>query len=290
MKWIKRLLLLALFLAVFALALTAGAYFMSRGQPEWYSRQPMDPAQLEAAAARAEHQMQRTVSWAQDQQAYAVSSARGAPTTNPSKSIDITFTQDELNGFFHKWDSTFGWKSAYSPYISDPQIALRDGRLILAAIVNDLGSVVSIELTPHLEKDQLYLSISRVLAGKLPLPTTLLTHYRQQLESAAAAQLPEWRSAAQIAQQGGANADAVSAAMTRLLIDALHNRPAPPVLFLPYSMESHPKSLPVKVTGLRIEDRTLVMTVEPLDPHERATLLEQIREPTASTATDHSTS
>ena len=277
MKWIKRLLLLTLFLAVFALALIAGAYFMSRGQPEWYTRQPMDLAQLEAAAARAERQMQRTVSWAQDQQAYAVSSARGAPSTNPSKSIDITFTQDELNGFFHKWDSTFGWSTAYSHYISDPQIALRDGRLILAATVNDLGSVVSIELTPHLEKDQLYLSISRVLAGKLPLPTALLSHYRQQLESAINTKLPDWRNGADIAPQGGANPDAVPAAMSQLLLDALQDRPAPPVLFLPYSMQSHPKSLPVKVTDLHIEDRTLTMTVEPLDPSARAALLDHLR-------------
>src|SRR5579862_1604477 len=81
MKWKRRLLLLALFLAVFAGALTGGAWWMARGEPEWYSRSPMDPAALEAAAARAERQMQRTLSWAQDQQAYQVRSARGAPST-----------------------------------------------------------------------------------------------------------------------------------------------------------------------------------------------------------------
>src|SRR5579859_5477480 len=178
MKWKKRILLLALFLAVFAAATLGGAYWMSRGQPEWYSHKQMDPAKLEAAAARAEQQMQRTVSWAQDQQAHEVSSSRGVPSTNPSKSIDVSFSEDELNAFFRKWDSTFGWSKAYSPYISEPEIALRDGRIMFAATSNDLGSVLSIELFPRLEGDQLRLSVWRVLAGKLPLPGTFMTRYR----------------------------------------------------------------------------------------------------------------
>ena len=276
MKWTKRLLLLALFVIIFAGALLGGAWFMSRGQPEWYSRKKTDPAELEAAAARAERQVQRTLSWAQDQQAYQVSSTKGAPTTNPSKSIDVSFSEDELNGFFHKRDSTFGWSSAYSQYLSDPQIALRDGRLILAATVNDLGSVLSVELTPRLEGDQLCLSVSRVLAGKLPLPSAFWNRYRRELESMVASNLPHWRSGAEISPQGGANVDAVSAAMGNLLIDALEDRTAPPILFLPYSMQSRPKSLPVKVTDLRIEARTLTMTVEPLDAQERAKLLQKI--------------
>src|SRR4051794_24812291 len=97
MKWKKRLLLIALFLAVFAGAFVGAAYWMSRGEPEWFTHRVMDPAELEAAAARAEHQMQRTLSWAQDQQAFSVSSAGGTPSTHPSKSMEVSFTEDELN-------------------------------------------------------------------------------------------------------------------------------------------------------------------------------------------------
>jgi hypothetical protein len=137
--------------------------------------------------------------------------------------------------------------------------------------------VLSIELIPRLEAGQLRLSISRVLAGKLPLPSAFMSRYRQQVENALAAHLPDWRRGAQLGDQGGANLDAVAAAMADLLIDALQDRPAPPVLFLPYSMQSRPKSLPVKVTDMRIEDRTLTMTVQPLDSADRTKLLEQIR-------------
>jgi hypothetical protein len=42
-------------------------------------------------------------------------------------------------------------------------------------------------------------------------------------------------------------------------------------------MQSRPKSLPVKVTDMHIEDRTLTMTVQPLDSADRTKLLEQIR-------------
>ena len=279
MKWTKRLLLLILFLAIFVGAILAGAFFLSRGQPDWYAHHALDPAQLEAAAARAERQMQRTLSWAQDQQAYEESSAKGRPTTNPSRTIDVSFSEDELNGFFQKWDSTFGWSNAYSAYLSEPQIALRDGRLILGATAKDLGSVLSVELTPRLDNNQLHVSVTRVLAGKLPLPSTFWNRYRQQLVSMVTSDLPRWRSGAEISPQGGANTDAVSIAMGELLIDTLEDRPAPPVLFLPYSMQSRPRSLPVKVTDLRIQDRTLTMTVEPLNAHERKTLLDELRSP-----------
>jgi hypothetical protein len=222
--------------------------------------------------------MQRTLSWAQDQQAREVRGARGAPPgTNPSRSIDISFSEDELNGFFHKWDSTFGWSNAYSAYLSQPQIALRDGRLILAGTVIDLGSVLSVELVPKLEGGRLSLTIGRVLAGKLPLPGAFWDGYRQQAEAAVGARLPQWRHGAEIGPQGGANTDAVAAAMADLLVNMLEDRPARPVLFLPYAVQSRPRSLPVKVTDVRIEDRTLTMTVEPLDGAAREKLLEEIR-------------
>ncbi|HEY8751462.1 MAG TPA: hypothetical protein VIM11_26010 [Tepidisphaeraceae bacterium] len=286
MKWRKRLLLLVLFVVVFAAALGGCAWWMARGEPEWYSRLPMDPQELEAAANRAERQLQRTLNWAQDQQAFAASSARGAPTTHPSKAIEVTFTQDELNGFFRKWDSTFGWSSAYSAYISQPQIALRDGRLLAAATVTDLGSVLSVEIVPRLEGGKLRVSIGRILAGRLPLPASFYAGYRKHAEAAMNVHLPAWRAGAEIGPQGGANLDTVAAAMGELLIDMLHEQPAPPVLFLPYSMQSKPKSLPVKVTAFRIEGKTLTMTVEPLDAPDRAALLEEIRSPKSDPTAD----
>ena len=284
MKWRKRLLLAALFVLVFVGVLLGAGWWMSRGEPEWYTRKKLDPKELEAAAERAEHQMRRTLSWAQDQQVRESRGANGQPSTGPAKDIEISFTQDELNGFFQKWDSTFGWSAAYGAYLSDPRIALRDGRLICAATVNDLGSVLSIEFVPRLEGDRLWLSVGRVLAGRLPLPESFWAKYRGQLERAVELHQPGWRRGAEISPNGGANTDAVAAAMGDLLVAMLENRPAAPVLFLPYAMESRPRSLPVKIKDLRIDGRTLTMTVEPLDAGQRRALLEAMRTAPAADA------
>jgi len=258
-----------------------------KGLFKTYTHRKLDPQELEAAAARAERQMQRTLSWAQDQQALAASGAGGPPTTQPAKNIEVSFTQDELNGFFQKWDSTFGWSAAYGAYLSEPQIALRDGRLICAATVKDLGSVLSVEFLPRLEGDRLWLSVGRLLAGRLPLPASFWAGYRGKLERAVEGHLPEWRRGAEISSQGGANTDAVAAAMGELLLDMLEDRSSPPVLFLPYAMESRPRSLPVKIVDLRIEGTTLTMTVEPLDAGRRQALLDAIRAPRPAAGADH---
>lgn len=277
MKWLKRLLLLVVFAVVFAAVSGAVGWWMARGTPDWYQTQRKSPQELAAAAGRAEQQVQRTLSWAQDQQALAVSSRLGAPSTKPARTLEISVTEDELNGFFQKWDATFGWSSHYSRYLSDPQVVLRNGRVILAGEVKETGTVMSIELAPRLAEGRLWMPVSRVMAGRLPLPRALWGSYRQKLEDSIGARLPEWKQQARISQDGAANADAVAAAMTELLLDALDDRPAPPVLFLPYSLQGSPRSVPVNVTALQVTDNTLTLTVEPMNLRQRQSLLATIR-------------
>jgi hypothetical protein len=275
-KWRKRLLLLALFLGVFAGTLCFTAWWMAHGRPEWYQSKKLDPRESEAAAARAEQQLQQTLSWAQDRQAESVRQARSAPATQPAQALEITLTEDELNSFFQKWDSTFGWSGRYSRYLSDPQVVLLDGRLILAATVADAGTVLSVEFQPRLAEGEFYLPVTRVLAGRLPLPRPLWDRYRARLETRLKSNLSQWQHDAQITRQG-ANMDAIAAAMAELLLDALDDRPAPPVLFLPYDMRRNPRSLPVSVTGVRIADKTLTLTIEPMDGGQRDRALSAIR-------------
>lgn len=278
MKWLKRLLLLVVFLGVLAGSLYGVAWWLSHGTPDWYARGRSDPKQMAAAAHRAEQQVNRTLSWAADQQAHADSVRAGLPaSTQPARTFEISLTQDELNGFFQKWDSTFGWAHHYDSYLSDPQIIVRDGQLILAATVKAKGWVVSINFSPRLEDGKLKMPVERVRAGRLPLPQAFWETYRVRLESKLGQKLPAWKARAQIRSDGTANGDTVAAAMSELLLDSLQDRAAPAVLFLPYDVRSSRRSLPVKLTQLRIVDNTLTLSLEPMPVAERTALLDSIR-------------
>lgn len=271
MKWLKRLLLLVVFLVVFAGALALAAWWLARGTPEWYGRNRSTPQQLAAAAQRAELEVQRTLSWASDQAHHPPSS------TQPAQTFQITLTEDELNAFFQKWDNAFGWSDRYAGYLSDPQIVIQNGKLILAATVKDTNSVISIEFAPRLENGKLDLPVTRVLAGRLPLPQSFWDRYRQRLEAAMQSRLPEWQQRANITPDGKANEDTVAAAMSELLLDGLNDRPAEPVLFLPYDIRQNRKSLPVKLNDVQIAGKALMLTVQPMTGPQRQALLAHIR-------------
>ena len=253
---------------------------MSRRTPAWYVRRHHTPQETAAAAARAEREVQRTLGWAQDQQAYAYSTRNGGPpSTRPAKALHIALSEDELNGFFQKWDREFRWSEQCQQYVADPQIVLQNGRLILAATAREMGTVVSIVFAPRLQNGNLHMPVEQVLAGRLPLPHAMWDRYRTPLEERINEALPEWQQGAEIRPNGSANTDTVATAMGELLIDILNNRPAPPVLFLPYDLSNGRRSLPVKLTSVQIADRTLMLTVEPLSPSERQALLTTLRAP-----------
>jgi uncharacterized protein YpmS len=279
MKWLRRLLLLLLFVSIFVGTAGIAAWRLSRRPPQWYTRRHVKPEEAAAAAQRAQRQVLRTLSWAQDQQAYVASSRVGPPSTQPDKSLQISFTEDELNGFFQDWDATFRWTDRYRDYMSDPQIVLEEGRLILAADVKQMGTVLSVEFDPRLEDGKLHMPVERVLAGRLPLPQSFWSGYRVGLESAMKKSLPAWQHGAEIRPDGTANPDAVKAAMTELLMDVLNQRLGRAVLFLPYDVSNGRRSLPVKLTGMEIAGKALVLTLQPLSAEERRVLLISIQTP-----------
>lgn len=278
MKWIKRLLLLAMFVVVFAGVLTFSAWWLSRGAPDWYGRKRVSSQELAAAARRAEQQVQRTLNWASEQ-----ARPQNATTTQPIDSFQISLTEDELNGFFQKWDTTFGWSERYGSFLSDPQLAIEDGHVIVAATVVDMNSVLSVELQPRLDAGKLKITMERVLAGRLPLPAGFWEPYRRRVEAAVARRLPRLQHEAAMSADGMANSDAVAAAMSQLLLDVLDQRPAAPVLFLP-NIRNGKKCLPVKVTDVGVADKTLTLTVRAMSPSEREAMLRQIRAPRSARA------
>jgi hypothetical protein len=87
--------------------------------------------------------------------------------------------------------------------------------------------------------------------------------------------LPEWQKEAKI-ETAGANADAVKAAMTELLLNTLHDKPSQAIFFMPIG--DH-KNVPVKLSDVKVTDGSITMTVQPLTAEDRKTALETMRAP-----------
>ena len=282
MKWIKRLFLILVFVVVFAAACGFIGWRMFRGVPDWYSRKQSTPQEMAAAYARADKQIQRLLHDAQEaqhRQALLATQPAGSTSAADDQPIQVSFTQDELNSYFHRWDESMGWSGQYERYLSDPQIIIQDGRLILAANVKEVGTVVSVVFDPRLQDGKLLMPVTRVLAGRLPLPQSFWQRYEQRLERTIEERLPEWQQGAEIATDGSASADAVAAGMSELLLDLMEGRPADPVLFLPYDLQQLKRGLPVRLTDLQISNQSLTLTVRPIPLAERRALVERLRKP-----------
>ena len=99
MKWVRRLLVVAVFAGVLAGVIGAAGWWMSKSEPAWYAHRHASPQETAAAAHRAEREVQRTLSWAEDQQAYTDSTQHAAPSTRPTKTLTISLTEDEREWF-----------------------------------------------------------------------------------------------------------------------------------------------------------------------------------------------
>jgi hypothetical protein len=286
MKWVKRLLGFTFGLVlVLGLAALAMYHFGVRGTPDWWQRPQVSAAEQAEAANRADRKIMQTLSVVREMDAASRAQAAGADpsdrrpaATQAAAPLEVTFTEAELNGFFNKWDRLYGWTERYKDRITNPGVVIHDGRIVIAGDSPELGTVVSIHLDPKLDDDgRLDLEVSRVLAGRLPIPQGFLDTYRTAGRERLKASLPAWQSKAQLRPDGSANGEAMTAAMGKLFLSVLANRPGEPVLFLP--LAERDRSLPVKLTGVTVKDKSLTLTVKPLDRAGRADLIERIREP-----------
>src|SRR5205085_4682904 len=151
-------------------------------------------------------------------------------------------------------------------------------RLVLAPTINPLGAVVSLHFQPSLDDaGQLHLQLQRVLAGRLPMPTSLWTGQKQRVSSALEPRLPSMQRRAKMDDLTGAtNGPGVAAAMTKLLLATLADKSADPTIFLPYDDR---RGLPVKLTSIQIKDNSLLLHVQSLTPDERAAFFTRLRQP-----------
>ena len=290
-KWIKRSLL---GIAVVLTAAAALSYWAFKGTPAYYQRPQLSAQERADAATRAEQKFIRTREWANDlwageqrslvagQGGSATKPATFAATARAGEPFTVSFTEHELNAFFEKWSKS--WEQRYQQHVRDPAVVLRDGRIILLGTLVDAGTIASFHFRPLVDDaDQLRLTLESVRAGRLPMPEMVWAAQRDRLVAGLQRRLPAWQRGATIAPNGVANADAVAAHMSKLLLDVLERRPREPVLFLPF--EDDGRAVPVRLTDVRVAEGELTLTVEPMTPADRAGLLDRIREPvTAQTA------
>ena len=198
------------------------------------------------------------------------------PTTRAAGSFVVEFSQDEINALFEKWSVLYGWGEKYREFVEEPEIVLRDGRLILAGKVRSFGAVLSVQFSPSMDNaGQLRLELAEVAGGRLPLPDAMWRSYRSSIESALRRRMSAWRAQAKIDASGAANAPAMDATMAQLFFHTMRNEPADPVLFLPLAEGGD--SVPVKLRGVQVDDGKLSLAVVPMTTQERRSLLERIR-------------
>jgi hypothetical protein len=240
----------------------------------------------QAAAARVQHEFSRVGEMAADLRAYeakrqkALHDGTTLPASQVPGPITVRLTQEELNAFYTTNAKFRGWDDDIAPYVQDPQIALQDGRLIIAGKVPELGGVVaSMHFAPSVDAaGQLHVDLVRVLGGRLPLPEAIASTYRQKLVSVVQRKLPLWQRQAKMDANGLPNEPAVSAAMAKLLMNSIHQQPADPVVFLPLSA-SPIQYIPVRLSAVAATEGAIEFTLEPLNDSQRAGVIEKVREP-----------
>jgi hypothetical protein len=281
-KWMRRSMFSIGSLVAIALALSAIALLMFRATPAWYGPATITAAEREALARAAENKLIEAQNWAAQLRADEVRLARATergtsrPATRAADAITIALDQREIAALFDKWSVLYGWRTKYQQFFEDPQLLLRDGLIVVAGKVKELGSVVSLQFQPRVDAHgKLHMELRSVTGGKLPLPELLWYAWRDKMMTSINQKMPSWRRQASISPTGAANTSAMAATMGQFLLHVAHRQAAEPILFLP--LADRGESVPVKVQDVKVGDGELILMVTPLTPAQRATLLARIR-------------
>jgi hypothetical protein len=238
------------------LATVAGVgYILLHDQPDWYQQLP----QSDQTAGGIDGNLAIAANWAAGIQA-----AREHRSARPSGAgvLELLVTEAQINAAITRWDQANAKASAG---ISDPEILLADGQIILAGKPKNLGLVVSVRLAPWLDgAGDLHMNIVQVNAGVLPLPRAVWGIYAGGLAAALAAQLPREDQLAKMDSDGSVNDAMTAAVLGRMLIRFLQCDSARPILFVTYWHDNATRNLPVKLELIRIADKTATIRLTPL--------------------------
>jgi hypothetical protein len=248
-------------LAIFAVV----GHILVYDPPGWYlqSTQSTRSSQGEQTAGGIDGKLAAAAAWAAGIQA---ARERHSTVTSGSGMLELSVTEAEINAAIARWEQV---NANNSGGISDPEILLEDGQIILAGKPKDLGLVVSVRLAPWLDgAGDLHVDIVQVKAGLLPLPLPLPRAvwgiYAGGLATAVAAQLPGEDQLAKMDSDGSVNDAETRAVLSRMLIRFLHCDSARPNLFVTYFHDNGTRNLPVKLELIRIAGKTATIRLTPL--------------------------
>ena len=261
---------------------------MFKGTPDFYRHYTWDGHQRSVLNQQAADKLLKTRQIAQQahfaevraQRSQQGDGATTRPATKPA-GFEVTFGEEELNAFlFHNAETFKDLKRKYEPYVRDPGIFLDDGRLILAAQAPTVGAVVSLQFAPAVTPEgDLSIRLTGAHAGKLPLPQAFARPHLDKLRDWVAFRTPSWRAEARLDRNGGFNASAVALATSRLLMNAIDDKPSDPVLFMP--VDEGETSVPLRVTTVQVKGRALTLSLEPMPRDEREALFAKLKSPPA---------
>jgi hypothetical protein len=280
------------FLAIVIVLIGVGASFVVRSKlkEDWY-RKKLSEADLAKNFGTARDKLVLFQNWAQDNQAWATAGTKPTsqrvntdPTTPPPNTKSITLSEDELNAILDKHEKDLLAK--YGQYITDPYIAIHDGRLVLAITLKDGDRPLSVHVEPKLDDEgKLILRIDHLQLGRVTVPRALWGSYLDKLAEQLAPKVEQARQGARMDADGLASADAVSSGMSRLLLNSLKDKGSDPILFLPADPSHMERGYPVKLTAVKVgkgedpKDRTLSLTMTTLNKQQQDQLLARLRAP-----------
>jgi hypothetical protein len=291
MKWIKRLLIIVAFGLTLTVIASFVSYRMARGTPSWYEPEKLTDAQRAEADNQAIQRSLSLSSWAADltnlQRRRAHGRAKPGEHVDP---ITVSLTEYHINSILATAGVTQGMAKArekMSHYVNGGRIVLLDDEFVVAGQLKDAGfasdAIASLHFHPRIDdQGQLVTGLAGLYSGILPLPRSVLSGSEQKLRDVMQEDLPDFQARSRMEVDGTVNGKAVAAAMIKLALHALDNQPASAVIYLQSDPSDQHQATPVKLTALKIENKTLTFTLAPLSQDELAAVVPEIQKPVSN--------
>jgi hypothetical protein len=283
MKWFKRILFFVAVVVFLAIVGIGTAIYMYHSAPRWYRPRVVTAEQQLQTANSAQQKLWDLISWVGSIHAQAIRENRGNASTEPLVGPKtVKYSDDEFEQLYRTWvePNAPAFDDEVAKYFTDGRLVFDDDELIIAGQSKDVGALISVVFEPTIdETGALRMKLYSIDAGRLPIPQSMLGNELEKVKSKLMDRLQQYQQTADIDKDLVANKSAVDAAMTRLLLDSLNDQPSDPILYLPYDIGNLKKTIPVKVAAMKLQDGSMMLTLQPLTTTDRTAVLDRLKKP-----------